>query len=122
MMGPLGCLAFDQCLDGPMPMMWQCTLGASSIPVEVAGSVYMAALPSAKIGQCVQVQITAQAVCLYLHLGIPADLTLGIFMGAGAFAFITGRPIAKPGQGQLAAEDCLPVAICLSRPAPMCSG
>ena len=85
-MGPLGCLEFDQCPDGQMPMMWQCTLSASSIPVEVEGSAYMAALPFAKTGQCVKVQIMAPALHLILHTGTSASLTLGILMGSGAFA------------------------------------
>ena len=56
---PPGCLAFDQCPDGPMPMMWQCALSADGIPIEIEGPAYMAALPFAKTSQCLQVQSMA---------------------------------------------------------------
>ena len=48
-----------------MPMMWQCTLSASSIPIEIEGSAYMSALPFAKTGQCVQVQMIALLMRLF---------------------------------------------------------
>ena len=70
-MGPLGCLAYDQCPDGPMPMMWQCSLSASSTPVEIEGSAYMAALPFAKTGQCLKVQTIALAWGVPNTLDVP---------------------------------------------------